>query len=204
MNSDSVPPISSEWEELLKNTPELTTYIMDALMLTPFDTRRKIIDGKPQKVVQLFSLQKSIDNNADPNKKGLTYLAMRSIHYWKTIYERAIQNPKEIEAKKGKYIARHMFDSVLEDFHIEIQNLQNVMYSKNVVPKEEYETLKKECYDWRIKYEKLDANYNRDIERERDNAKKSADAECERIQRIADFYKNECHKLGKINSNKEH
>ena len=118
--------------------------------------------------------------------------------------ERAIQNPEDIEDKKGKYIARHMFDSVLEDFHVEINKLQGQIEGNNLVPKEDYDEIEKECYEWRRKFERIDANYKKDIERERDNAKLSADAECVRIQRIADFYKNECHKLGKINSNKEH
>jgi hypothetical protein len=202
MNSDSENAISSEWQTLLNNGIE--EYMMDAFMLTPFDTSRRIVDGKPQKAVQLFSLRKSIKSNADPNRKGLIYLAMRSTHYWKTTYERAIQNPEDIEDKKGKYIARHMFDSVLEDFHVEINKLQGQIEGNNLVPKEDYDEIEKECYEWRRKFERIDANYKKDIERERDNAKLSADAECVRIQRIADFYKNECHKLGKIKSNKEH
>ena len=198
MDSDSDNAISSEWEKLIEG--DIHEYIMDALMLTPQDTSRRIVDGKAQKAVQLFSLRKSINANADPNKKGLIYLAMRSTHYWKTTYERAIQNPEDIEDKKGKYISRHMYESIRDDFHEEINKLEGQIEGNNLVPKEDYDEMEKECNEWRRKYVKLDADYNKNIERERDNAKLSADAECVRIQRIADFYKNECHKLGKIHS----
>ena len=198
--SDGVNAISSEWEKLLENNIE--EYMIDALRLKTDDTSRKIVNGKPQKAVQLHALKSSINNNADPNKKGLSYLAMRSIHYWKTMYEREMKNPTE--KTEGKYCSKDYFRSLLYSEQAEYDKLQNIIDKGNLISKEQYETLEKECYEWRRKYEKLDANYNKDIERERDNAKKSADAECERIQRIADFYKNECQKLGKINSNKEH
>ena len=198
MDSDSENAISSEWDTLIQGNIE--EYMIDALMLTPQDTSRRIVDGKPQKAVQLFSLRKSINANADPTKKGLIYLAMRSTHYWKTTYERAIQNPEDIEDKKGKYISRHMYESIRDDFHEEINKLEGQIEGNNLVPKEDYDEMEKECNEWRRKYVKLDTDYNKNIERERDNAKLSADAECVRIQRIADFYKNECQKLGKIHS----
>ena len=196
MDSDSDNAISSEWEKLIEG--DIHEYIMDALMLTPQDTSRRIVDGKPQKAVQLFSLRKSINANADPNKKGLIYPAMRSTHYWKTTYERAIQNPEDIEDKKGKYISRHMYESIRDDFHEEINKLEGQIEGNNLVPKDDYDEMSLLCNEWRTKYEKLDADYNKNIERERDTAKLSADAECKRIQRIADFYKSECQKLGKI------
>lgn len=198
MDSDSEIAISSEWEKLIQG--DIEEYIIDALMLTPQDTSRRIVDGKPQKAVQLFSLRKSINANADPNRKGLIYLAMRSTHYWKTTYERAIQNPEDIEDKKGKYISRHMYESIRDDFHEEINKLEGQIEGNNLVPKEDYDEVFREMNEWRRKYVKLDTDYNKNIERERDNAKLSADAECVRIQRIADFYKNECQKLGKIHS----
>jgi len=202
--SDSENAISTKWEELLNNTSELTTYIMNALMLTPFDTRRKIVDGKPQKAVQIFALQRSIENNADANKKGLTYLAMRSIHYWKTIYERAIQNPEEIEDKKGKYVSRNMYDSIIDDFHAEIEKLQDVMYSKNVVPKDEYETLEKECNQWRRKYETLDNDFNKNMEAIKLSERKYAQQDVLVLEKRIKFLEEELRKAYAKNSNDKH
>ena len=200
MDSGSVNAISCEWDKLLENNMMLIQYMIDALMLTPQDTSRRIVNGKQQKAVQIYSLKSSIQNNADPNKRGFIYLAMRSIHYWKTTYERAIQNPEDIEDKKGNYVSRHLYQSVLDDFHIEIQKLQNVMYSKNLVPKEEYETLEKEYFDVKKKYEKLDTDYNKNMKIAIENEKKYANQEVIRLESKAKFLEEELRKMSKISA----
>ena len=120
--SDGVNAISSEWEKLLQDK-KFESYIVDALMLTTNDLSRKIVNGKPQKAVQTHALGRSINNNANPDKKGLSYLAMRAIHYWKTKFEREMNNPKE-----------------------------------------QHQSVEEECNEWRRKYEKLDNDYNKNME----------------------------------------
>ena len=123
--------------------------MIDALRLKTDDTSRKIVNGKPQKAVQLHALKSSINNNADPNKKGLSYLAMRSIHYWKTMYEREMKNPTE--KTEGKYCSKDYFRSLLYSEQAEYDKLQNIIDKGNLISKEQYETLEKECYEWRRK-----------------------------------------------------
>ena len=127
--------ISNEWNELIEHPENMDSYIMNALMITPMDTRKKTKDGKPQKCVQVHSLSKSIINNANPDKKGLTYLSMRAIHYWKTIYERAIADPEDIKHNRNRFVSKHMHQSIVDNLYVEMEELQDqiggdVMYLK--------------------------------------------------------------------------
>jgi len=202
-NSDSVNAISNEWEKLLEDSPAMTKYILDALMLTPSDTKKRVVNGKSNKIVQLYSIQNSISNNASPEKKGLTYLAMRSIHYWKTTYERAIQNPEEIEERKGKYITRHRYDSLLDDYHAEISKLEDQMYSKNTVPKEQHQSVEDECNEWRRKYEKLDNDYNKNMEASVNAERKYAQQDVIVLEKKIKFMEEELKKSFANNSAKQ-
>ena len=136
--SDSENAISNEWDKLIEHPENMDAYIMKALMISPMDTRKKTTDGKTQKCVQVHSISRSIINNANPDKKGLTYLAMRAIHYWKTIYERAIADPEGIEHNKDKFVSKHMHNSITDDFHAEIGKLQDQIYSKKTVTQSVY------------------------------------------------------------------
>ena len=136
--SDSENAISNEWDKLIEHPENMDAYIMKALMISPMDTRKKMADGKIQKCVQVHSISRSIINNANPDKKGLTYLAMRAIHYWKTIYERAIADPEGIEHNKDKFVSKHMHNSITDDFHAEIGKLQDQIYSKKTVTQSVY------------------------------------------------------------------
>lgn len=159
--SDGVNAISSEWEKLLQDK-EFESYIVDALMLTTNDLSRKIVNGKPQKAVQTHALGRSINNNANPDKKGLSYLAMRAIHYWKTKFEREMNNPTE--KTEGKYCSRHYFNSLMESQYGEHDKLQKIIDDGNIVSKDDYDSMSLLCNEWKTKYEKLDNDYNKNME----------------------------------------
>ena len=159
--SDSVNAISSEWEKLLEDK-KFESYIVDALMLTTNDLSRKIVNGKPQKAVQTHALGRSINNNANPDKKGLSYLAMRAIHYWKTKFEREMNNPTE--KTEGKYCSKDYFKSLMESEYAEYDKLQKIIDDGNIVSKDDYDSMSLLCNEWRTKYEKLDNDYNKNME----------------------------------------
>ena len=160
--SDSVNAISNEWDKLIEHPENMDAYIMKALMISPMDTRKKTTDGKTQKCVQVHSISRSIINNANPDKKGLTYLSMRAIHYWKTIYERAIADPEGIEHNNDKFVSKHMHNSITDDFHAEICKLQDQIYSKKTVTQSVYNELRDEKDLYKKKYdEAVEENENK-------------------------------------------
>lgn len=195
--SDSVNAISTKWQKLLKNEDDMEQFIMPLLNLTPFDTRKRVVNGKQQKAVQMFHLQKSIRNNADPEKKGLTYLLMRALHYWKTIYDRAIEDPEEIENKKSKYISKHMYQSVLEDFHAEMEKLQEQMDSKNIVSKDKLHDVEEERDTLQLKYNNIKAEWELQKQNDQKFYDKLVEQQQEKHDRQVEFYKNELEKLAK-------
>jgi len=195
--SDGVNAISTKWEKLLKNEDDMEQFILPLLNLTPFDTRRKIVNGKQQKAVQVFHLQKSIRNNTDPEKKGLTYLLMRALHYWKTIYDRAIEDPEEIENKKGKYVSKHMYQSVLEDFHSEMEKLQDQMDSKNVVSKDKLRDVEEERDTLQLKYNNLKAEWEQQKQSDQKFYDKLMEQQEQKHIKQLDFWKKRCSDMAK-------
>ena len=195
--SDGVNAISTKWDKLLKNEDDMEQFIMPLLNLSPFDTRRKVVNGKQQKAVQMYHLQKSMRNNADPEKKGLTYLLMRALHYWKTIYDRAIEDPEDIENKKGKYISKHMFQSVLDDFHSEMEKLQDQMDSKNIVSKDKLHDVEEQRDILQLKYNNLKAECEQQKENDQKFYDKLMEQQEEKHDRQLEFYKNELEKSAK-------
>jgi len=195
--SDGVDAISNRWEKLLKNEEDMEQFIIPLLNLTPFDTRRKVVDGKSQKAVQMFHLQKSIRNNTNPEKKGLTYLLMRALHYWKTTYDRAIGDLDEIEKRKDKFVSRHMYDSVIDDFHAEMEKLQDQMDSKNIVSKDTLRDVEDERDNLQMKYNKLKA----ECEEKKQNDQKFYDRLLEQKDRDHEkqlsFWKQRCEDMAK-------
>lgn len=201
MNSDSDKAISILWNKLLESPQDTHDYILDALMLTPLDTRRKIVDGKQQKAVQLFSIKSSILTNADPEKKGLTTLSMRAIHYWKTLYERALQDPEMIEEKRDKYVPRVMYEGVRNNLHEEIEMLQDeitkIMDDNNMVPKEELISANSEICSLNRKYD----NIKKEMEEKKESDQKFYDKLLEqqdaRHQKELDYWKKRCSDMAK-------
>jgi len=195
--SDGVYAISTKWEQLLKNEDEMEQFIIPLLNLTPFDTRRKVVNGKQQKAVQVYHLQKSIRNNTDPEKKGLTYLLMRALHYWKTIYDGAINNPEKIEETKGKFVSRHMYESVIDDFHIEMNKLIDQMDSKNVVSKDKLREVEEERDTLQLKYNNLKAECQQQKETDQKFYDKLMEQQEEKHNKQLDFWKNRCSDMAK-------
>ena len=188
--------ISISWDNLINDKDELIDYTISALMLTSIDTKRRVVDGKKTKVVQVFSLKNSIENAR--HKKGITYLAMRATHYWKTMYERAIQDPDKIEEKKHKYKPQHMFDSITDDYNEELERLQAQIYSSNMVPKDDFIEMEAKYCESQREIEKLLAQHKQDIDTMETYNKRKELAEESRRDRTEEFYKTEMKKLANL------
>ena len=194
MNDNAV---NTQWNELLLNKEELCVFMKDALNIRPSEMRSKRINGKQNMGVQMFAIQKSILNNADSTKKGLTYLAMRSIFYWKTIYERAIQDPEKIEQYKQKYVSKHFYESVIDDCHLEMEEMQDQLNNGETVSKAEYDEVRIELQDMKKKIENMEIEHTESLKRTDDFHRKKESITEDRNTKVIDFYKDELAKLAK-------
>ena len=188
---------NTQWNELLLNKEELSVFMKDALNIRPSEMRSKRINGKQIMGVQMFAIQKSILNNADSTKNGLTYLAMRAIHYWKTIYERAIKDPEKIEQYKDKYVSKHFYESVLADCHLEIEEIQDQLSNGETVSKAEYDEVRIELQDMKKKIENMEIDHANDLKKIDDFHRKKESINEDRNTKVIDFYKDELSKLAK-------
>ena len=196
-DENTATPISQSWNRLIDNPDDMKEYISEALMIRPSEKKRRTVLGQPQKAVQMSSIKGSIVNNADSNKKGLTYLAMRSIHYWKTIYERAIQDPEKIEQYKEKYVSKHFYESVLDDCHLEMEEMQDQLNNGETVSKAEYDEVRIELQDMKKKIENMEIEHTESLKRTDDFHRKKESITEDRNTKVIDFYKDELAKLAK-------
>ena len=196
MNED-MPSVNSEWNALLKKDNQIVSYIMDSLNIRPEECKVVKIQGRSKHGVQLCSIERSIRNNANPEKNGLTYLSMRAIHYWKTLYENRM-NDENIN--KEEKISRAMHEDIRNTLYSEINELNNMIDGKGVVDKYIYDTATKERDEWESKYKKLDTNYNTTLEIAIENEKKYANQEVIRLESKVKFLEEELRKMSKISA----
>lgn len=192
MNED-MPSVNSEWNTLLENNNEIVSYIMDSLMIRPEECKVVKIQGRTKHGVQLCSIERSIRNNADPEKNGLTYLSMRAIHYWKTLYESRVNDP-DIDKSK---ITKAMHDDIRNTLYAEIKELNNMISGKGVVDKYLYDKATSERDEWESKYNKLDDNYNKNLDIAIETEKKYANQEVIRLESKVKFLEEELRKMSK-------
>ena len=195
--------ISIEWDKLLEDNENVSKYILDALMLTPSDSRRKVVNGKQQKAVQLFSIRNSISTNANPEKKGLTYLAMRAIHFWKTLYERSLQDPQLVEENREKYVPRLQHigvrDNLMSEINIIQDELVKMMKDGNMVSKDEFSEVQSDLYKLQSKYD----NLKFDMETKKKEDQKFYDMrereQDHRHEQEVEYWKNRCKQISAKN-----
>ena len=193
MNED-MPSVNSKWNALLKNDNEIVKYIMDSLMIRPEECKVNKIEGRTKHGVQLCSVERSIRNNANPEKNGLTYLSMRAIHYWRTLYELRM-NDENFD--KDNKISKAMHDDIRYTLYAEIKELNNMINGKGVVDKYHYDKVCQERDEWEYKYKELDANYNKNMKIAIENEKKYANQEVIRLESKVKFLEEESRKMGK-------
>ena len=71
MNEDDMS-VRGEWNALLeKNDDDFVKYILNSLMIRPEETKVVKENGKSKFGVQLSSIERSIKNNANPEKKRI-------------------------------------------------------------------------------------------------------------------------------------
>ncbi len=191
MNEDDMS-VRAEWDTLLEND-NFTNYIMDSLMIRPEECKAVKKDGKTKFGVQLNSIERSVRNNANPEKKGLTYLSMRAIHYWKTLYEKRLGVTDDDKTK----ISKEMHRDICNSLYAEIRGLNDIMDGKGVVDKELYNNATSEIYEWKSKHDKLDLNYNKNLEIAIENEKKYANQEVIRLESKVKFLEEELRKMSK-------
>ena len=193
MNED-MPSVNSKWNALLKNDNEIVKYIMDSLMIRPEECKVNKIEGRTKHGVQLCSVERSIRNNANPEKNGLTYLSMRAIHYWRTLYELRM-NDENFD--KDNKISKAMHDDIRYTLYAEIKELNNMINGKGVVDKYHYDKVCQERDESEYKYKELDANYNKNMKIAIENEKKYANQEVIRLESKVKFLEEELRKMSK-------
>ena len=194
MNEDDMS-VRGEWNALLeKNDDDFVKYILNSLMIRPEETKVVKENGKSKFGVQLSSIERSIKNNANPEKKGLTFLSMRAIHYWRTLYEKRM-NDNNID--KDNKITKDMHRDICNSLYAEIRELNECMSGKGVIDKDLYYNAIANGDEWESKYKKLETNYNKNMEIAIENEKKYANQEVIRLEGKVKFLEEELRKMSK-------
>ena len=155
------------------------------------------------KGAQMFAVRKSIQSTT-PEKTGICYFSLRSIHYWRTMYENLLENLEDDNFKKkyvGKTVSSALNDSQRDFFLSEMKDLERKYNTETVYTAEEYRELEIELSQAKLSFKKQLSDVenrcetklkNNDAYHEQDKGRQS-----QLHDKQTEFYKTEMKKFSK-------